>query len=164
MDPEKGKKAAKKMKYTYVNLDKLLKNSDVITLHAPYSKKTHHIINKRNIKKVKKGAILVNTARGGLIDTDALVYGLSKEILSGIGLDVLEEELMIKEEKQLLNKKFSTEDLRTVIQNHILLHDDRVIITPHNAFNSEEALQRILDTTVENVEGYLNKKVVNQVK
>ena len=157
-------KAAKKMGFEYAkNLKELLQNSDIITLHAPYNKKTHHLINSKNIKSIKKGALLVNTARGGLIETKALLEGLNRGILSGVGLDVLEEEIMVKEEKQLLSKNFSKKKLKTALEDHILIHDDRVIITPHNAFNSEEALKRILDTTVENIEGFANKKTVDLV-
>lgn len=155
-------KSASKMGFKYVKtLNELLKNSDILTLHAPYNGKTHHLINSKNIRSIKRGALLVNTARGGLIETKALLEGLNGGILSGVGLDVLEEEIMVKEERQLLSKNFSKEDLKTALQNHILIHDDRVIITPHNAFNSEEALKRILDTTVENVEGFVKKKYVN---
>lgn len=157
-------KAANKMGFKYAkNLAELLKNSDILTLHAPYNVKTHHLINSKNIRSIKRGALLVNTARGGLIETKALLEGLNGGILSGVGLDVLEEEIMVKEEKQLLSKHFSKEKLKTALEDHILIHDDRVIITPHNAFNSEEALKRILDTTVESVESFISNKPVNLI-
>lgn len=163
-DPFPNEKAAKELKFEYVKtLEDLLKKSDVVTLHVPYNKKTHHLINSKNIKLIKKGALLINTARGGLIETKALVDALNDGILSGVGLDVLEEEMLVKEEKQLLSKHFNKDDFKTALENHILIHDDRVIITPHNAFNSEEALRRILDTTVENVEMAIKKKATNLV-
>ncbi len=163
-DVKQDKQFAKEMGFTYVDFDFLLAHSDIITLHVPYLKATHHLINKENIRKVKKGAMLINTARGGLVETEALVYALDKGILSGAGLDVLEEEFFIKEETQLLSRHFpETCDLKTLLQNHILLKQDNVLITPHNAFNSNEALLRILETTLENIQGYICKKAVNIV-
>jgi len=160
----KNKKLEKKFGFRYVPFDYLLGNSDIITLHCPYSKKTHHLINKNNIKKIKKGALLVNTARGALIETDALVNALDSGILAGAGLDVLEDECLIKEDAQVMSKHFPHKcDMRIILEDHILAKKDNVIITPHNAFNSKEALQRILDTTVANIRGFINNKAVNKV-
>lgn len=160
----KNKKLEKKLGFKYVPFDYLLRNSDIITLHCPYNKKTHHLINKGNIKKIKKGALLVNTARGGLIETDALVNALDFGILAGAGLDVLEDECLIKEDAQVMSKHFPDKcDMRIVLEDHMLAKKDNVIITPHNAFNSKEALQRILDATVVNIKGFVNSKVVNKV-
>lgn len=164
-DPKPNEELASLLGLTYVSLDALLKESDVVTLHAPYNEKTHHLINSENIKLIKKGSILVNTARGGLIDTMALVAVLKDGTLAGAGLDVLEEELNIKEESEILSPEFHKKcDLKTLLANHVLLQCPNVIITPHNAFNSQEALQRILDTTIENIKGFLSGKVVNEVK
>lgn len=164
-DVAKDDKLAKSLNFEYVTLDALLKESDVITLHAPYNKKTHHLLNADNIKLIKHGAVLVNTARGGLIDTVALVAALEKGILAGAGLDVLEEESYIKEETEPLSEEYKKKfDLRTLLADHILIQRHDVIITPHNAFNSQEAIMRILDTTVENIKGYLDGKVINEVK
>lgn len=165
-DIKRDPKLAKQFGFKYASFNDLLKKSDIVTLHAPYNPHTHHMINKKNIGLFKKGAILINTARGGLIETEALLQALDKEIIAAAGLDVLEGECFIKEEKQLLEKRHfpPTCDLRTVLQGHILLGRDDVYITPHNAFNSKEALYRILDTTIENIQGFLKKKVVNIVK
>lgn len=164
-DPNEDKKLAKKIGFSYASLEDLLSKSDVITLHAPYNEKTHHLINSNNINSIKKGAYLINTARGGLVETQALLKALSDGTLAGAGLDVLEEEFLIKEEAQLLSKEFpKTCDLKTALQNHILLQQKNVIITPHNAFNSNEALTRILDTTVENINKFILKKAQNIVK
>jgi D-lactate dehydrogenase len=155
---------ARKLRITFLSLPELLKVSDVVTLHVPYSKKTHHLINKKNIKHFKQGSILINTARGGLIETEAILYGLDKGKLGGVGLDVLEEECGIKEERQLLAGNFKKEcDLRTQLYNHVLLTKENVLITPHNAFNSNEALQRILDVTVENIVSFGKGKPLNIV-
>jgi len=156
-DVHKDQKSVK-----YVPLSYLLKNSDIISLHAPYNKKTHHLINKKNIKDIKKGSLLINTARGGLVETAALIESLSNGILKGAGLDVLEEECFIKEERELLSKELpKTCDLKTVLRNHLLLHQNNVIITPHNAFNSKEALERILESTVSNIKSFIKNKPTN---
>ncbi len=160
-----NKEFAKQMNFKYVPLNNLLSNSDVITLHTPYTKETHHLINMNNVKKIKNGAVLINTARGGLVETHSLLYALDNEILSAVGLDVLEEECEIKEEKQLLSKIYQRScNIATLLEEHMLLEHDNVLITPHNAFNSKEAIQRILDTTLENVKGFVNNKAVNLVK
>jgi len=164
-DLRQDKKVAKKIGLEYVELKDLLAKSDIITLHSPDNKETHHLINSDNIGLIKKGAYLINKARGGLIETQSLLRALSGGILAGVGLDVLEEECFVKEEAQLLSKEFpKTCDLKTVLQNHILLQQKNVIITPHNAFNSNEALIRILDTTVENIMGFIKKRAQNVVR
>jgi len=164
-DTKPDKKLAKKIGFKYVDMENLLAKSDIITLHIPDNESTHHLINSTNINLIKKGAYLINTARGGLIETQALLKALSSGILAGAGLDVLEEECFVKEEAQLLSKEFpKTCDLKTVLQNHILLQQKNVIITPHNAFNSREALKRILDATVENINGFKANKLINIVK
>lgn len=164
-DPKEDKKLAKKIGFEYSDLKNLLVKSDVITLHAPYNKETGHLINSENIGLIKKGSYLINTARGGLVETQSLLKALSDGILAGAGLDVLEEEFLIKEEAQLLSKELpKIYDLKTALQNHILLQQKNVIITPHNAFNSREALIRILDTTEENITGFIAGKPRNIVE
>lgn len=163
-DLKEDKKLAKKNSFGYASLENLLSKSDIITLHAPYSKTTHHLINSKNISLIKKGSYLVNTARGALVETQSLLKALADGTLAGAGLDVLEEECFIKEEAQLLSKEFpKTCDLKTALQNHILLRQKNVIVTPHNAFNSQEALVRILDTTVSNIQSFIKNKPINKV-
>jgi D-lactate dehydrogenase len=149
--------------FKYVPLEKLLELSDIITLHAPYNPKTRHMINKDNINQIKRRALLINTARGGLVDTEALAQALDKGIISGAGLDVLEGEELIKEERQILSKDFETSRLRTLIENHILMNRENVVITPHMAFNSREAFMRILDTTIDNISAFLSGSPANLV-
>lgn len=161
-DITKDMKAAKKLGFKYVSLDALLKNSDIVTLHCPYNQHTHHMINRYNIQKMKKGAYLINTARGGLVETEALLKAITSERLAGAGIDVIEEEAAIKEEKQLLSRHFSA-NIMTALENHILIDQENVIITPHNAFNSEEALGRILSVTLDNISSYFKKKPINTV-
>ena len=164
-DLNKDKKLVQELGFQYTDINDLLAKSDIISLHVPYNKDTDHLINLHNINLIKKGAYLINTARGGLVETTALIESLGKGILAGAGLDVLEEECFVKEERQLLSKEFpKTCDLKTVLQNHILLQQKNVIITPHNAFNSKEALERILETTVQNIQAFLIGKAINIVK
>jgi len=170
---------AKEYNVTYTSLEELLKNSDVITIHVNLNPSTYHLINKENIKLIKPGAYLINTARGGIIETEALLYALKEGILKGAALDVLEEETEIKEELELLvkyttDKRGSNADERglndlketafTLWQNHILMKMPNVLITPHNAFNSKEAIERILITTIENIKKFLEGNSINLVK
>ncbi len=162
-DVAKNSFMAETLGFTYVPFDKLLSQADIISLHAPYNPQTHHMINKENIRKIKRGALLINTARGGLVETEALAIALDQGILSGAGLDVLEGEELIKEERQILSKQFSLDHLKTLLQNHILLNRENVVITPHIAFNSKEAALRIIDTTISNIQAFLAGKPENQV-
>ncbi len=167
---------AQKFNFQYTkNLEELLANSDIISLHVPLNSHTHHLINKDNIYKIKKGAYIINTARGGIIATEALVKALKDGHLAGAGLDVLEGEKTIKEELEIFtSEKYEIydlvegyqsreEDLKVLIQNRLLLTMKNVIITPHNAFNSKEALERIWQTTVENIQSFLEKNPKNLV-
>ncbi|MBW2970485.1 hydroxyacid dehydrogenase, partial [Candidatus Woesearchaeota archaeon] len=93
---------AKEYGFSYVPLDKLFAESDVISLHLPENPETHHTINKDNYKKIKKGCVLINTARGSLVESEAILLGLKEGVFSAAGLDVLEEECAIREEKELV--------------------------------------------------------------
>lgn len=164
-DPFPKPELAQEYGFEYVSIEELLKNADVITIHAPYMPSTHHLINAENIKLVKKGAILVNTSRGALIDTKALLWALDEGILAGAGLDVLEEESFIREEKELIHggetDKFNLEE---IVENHMLIARDDVIITPHIAFNSVEALAKILNTNVEDIQAFQAGKPINLIQ
>ncbi|HLD06511.1 MAG TPA: NAD(P)-dependent oxidoreductase [Candidatus Nanoarchaeia archaeon] len=164
-DIRKDRKLARKMGFRYSSLNSLLRRSDVISLHLPYNTHTHHIINKKNISLIRKGALLINTARGGLIETDALIKALASKRIMGAGLDVLEGEAEIKEERQLLSAVFQKSiDYKTQLEIQLLLNQESVLVTPHSAFNSKEALHRILDTTVANIRGFLQNRVRNRVR
>lgn len=155
---------ANRMGVTFLGLKELLAVSDIVTLHLPYTKQTHHMINKRHLKYFKKGSLLINTARGGLVQTEALLMGLEQGILGGVGLDVLEEENVIKEERQLFgNHGLNHAALKTLYYDHVLMQHENVVITPHNAFNSAEALRMILDVTVTNLLDFGQGKIENTV-
>ena len=159
----KDKKLEKQLGFRYTSFIELLATSDIISLHIPYNKNTHHVINRKKIYKMKKGCVLINTARGGLIETDALVEGLNKKIIGAAGLDVLEEENFIGDEIKLLKSNINKEELNVVFENNILIKRKNVVITPHNAFNTKEAIERILETTVYNIKSFIKHKKVNLV-
>ena len=162
-DPHPDGAASQRLGFEYVGLDVLLARSDVISLHCPLTTETQHLIGKQAFKKMKKGVYLLNTARGGLIATDALLWALDAGIVAGAGLDVLEEEEAVREERELLSGRFDGHKLRAVIRNHVLAKHEQVIITPHIAFNSREAVERIMETTVENISAYLAQAPNNVV-
>lgn len=163
-DPHPKEELAKEYGFEYLSLDDLLKQSDVVSLHVPYLPATHHLIDKEKFKLFKKGSILINTARGGLVETAALVEALASGRLAGAGMDVLEEEGFVKEEAHmLLYGHPNAEQLKTVLADHELMQMENVIITPHNAFNTQEALERILDTTIVNIQSFAQGRAVNLV-
>ena len=161
-DTQKNVFLSEVLHYTYVPLEDVLAASDIVTLHVPYNEHTHHLINRENIRKIKKGALLINTARGGVIENEALVEALDTGILSGAGLDVLEGEDAIKDDKQCLQNDCQT-DAKKDDRNQNLLNRDNVVYTPHIGFYSKEAINRILDTTLENIERFAAGKKNNQV-
>ena len=142
----------------YVPLDKLLSDSDVISLHCPLMDSTYHMINIDTIKKMKDGVILVNTSRGALVKTEDLIEGIRMHKFAGVGLDVYEEET---------NNVF--EDRSDEILEHSttarLLSFPNVMITSHQGFFTREALEAIAETTLQNaVDGDAGRESANDVK
>ena len=157
-------KLREKYDFKYVDLDELLRSSDVISLHLPLVPETKHIINMDNLSLIKKGCYLINTARGGLVDTKTLIEGLNNNTFAGVALDVLEEEKELTEEAAILTPHFQKDaDMETLVMDHYLINHPKVLITPHNAFNSVEALARIENTTIENIKAFLEGKDINLV-
>ena len=158
---------AKENDFEYKGLTEVISESDILTLHAPYNKENHHLINKKNISLMKKGVYLINTARGALIDTEALLWGLKEGIIAGAGLDVLEGEQELKEEIQILSslgKSTRIKNYKTLLEDHVLIDLPNVIITPHIAFYTREAVAEILKTTILNIKGFLSNSMINLVK
>lgn len=158
---------AQENNFEYKKLPDLLTQSDVLSLHVPYTKENHHLINKENISLMKRGVYLINTARGELIDTDALVWGLKEGIIAGAGLDVLEGERELKEEIEILSspeKSSRVKDYKTLLEDKALIEMPNVIITPHIAFYSQEAENEIIKTTVGNILGFISNIFTNIVK
>lgn len=131
----------------YVDLPELLEKSDVISLHCPLTDETHHMINSKSIAQMKPGAVIINTSRGGLIDTEALIEGMKSGRIFAAGLDVYEEE------GDLFYEDFSGH----VIQDDTLIRliaMPNVIVTSHQAYLTQEALDNIAHTTIENIEKF----------
>lgn len=163
-DVNKDDEKAQKYNFVYKDCEKVLAESDIVTLHVPYNKHTHHFMDRQKIYNMKKGAFLINTSRGGIVETSALVSALKDKHLGGAGLDVLEEEGAIHDELSLLTEGHPEEhNLKTILSNHVLIDMPNVIITPHNAFNTEEALKRILDTTLDNIKSIQEGSPINIV-
>lgn len=157
---------AEKYNFHYTDLDTLLADSDIISLHAPLLPATKHIINSETIAKMKPGAILVNTARGELVDNKALLEGLDDGHLGGAALDVVEGETLLHyhEETALLRSDTLPEDtMRHSMEISVLKKMPNVIISPHNAFNTEEAIGRINRTTAQNIIDFWYNKTPNKV-
>ncbi|MEM1011088.1 MAG: 2-hydroxyacid dehydrogenase [Planctomycetota bacterium] len=131
----------------YVELDDLLRNSDVITLHVPLMEQTHHMIDRRALGLVRKGVMLINTSRGGLIDTDAAIAGLKDGTLGSLGLDVYEEEdgLFFEDHSSAIMGDDTFARLLTF---------PNVLITGHQAFFTEEAMTNIAGTTIDNLNAF----------
>ncbi len=160
----KKENLSKEIGFEYVEYLELLEKSDVITFHLPYNEKTHHILNSQNIKKLKKGAIIINTARGALIDTKALLSEIKSGRIEGCGLDVLEGEIDIKDDVAVLSENYPLEKMKTVILNNMLLKNHNIVVTPHIAFYSKEAIARIIDTTLKNIKSFVRNSPMNLVQ
>jgi D-lactate dehydrogenase len=140
--------------FQYVDLDTLLTRSDVVTLHVPYLPETHHLLNKERLALVKPGAYIINTARGELIDTTALIEALRSGRVAGAGLDVLEGERELKEEVELVATGGKMKDIQAMLEGHILIDMPQVVVTPHIAFYSAESEREIVLVTIRNIKEY----------
>ena len=148
-----NQRVAQQIGFRFVDLPTLLSSSDVISVHLPYNKYTHHLLNKENIQTVKKGSVFINTARGGIIDTYALLFALKNGIFSAAGLDVLEEEDLFLKPGRVTGA--TAEQKQVLKMNKEIIKQPHVLYTPHNAFNTVEAEQRITAKTVQNIQAFL---------
>ncbi|KAL3669008.1 hypothetical protein V7S43_006296 [Phytophthora oleae] len=142
----------------YVPLDEMWKRADIISLHCPLFPSTKYVINENSIKQMKDGVMIINTSRGALINTEALVEGIKANKISSVGLDVFEGE----------QGYFYSDRSGEIIANDMLARlftFPNVIITGHQAFFTEEALDNIARTTIDNITAYIaDKPLVNEVK
>jgi D-specific alpha-keto acid dehydrogenase len=135
----------------YVPLDELLLQSDIVTLHTPLTADTHHLLNRRRIEQMKHGAYVINTGRGGLVDTDALVSALESGRLGGAALDVIEGEEGI----------FYSDCRTTPIESKQLLRLQElpnVLISPHTAYYTDHALTDTVENTIINCRQFEGRK------
>lgn len=144
----------------YVELEHLLRNSDIISLHANLWEGSYHMLNEEAFKLMKDGVLIVNTARGGLIDTQAMLRYLLAGKIGGLALDVLEHEALIKEIGKYADRVISVAPFSLLLMT--LQKGQKVIVTPHNAFNSVEAKERLFQTTVENIRNFFEGKPIRE--
>lgn len=154
----------KKFGVKYVSLGELYSMSDIVTIHTPLVADNQHMIGEEEFNKMKKGVVLLNTARGGLIDAQALIDALDSGKVASAGLDVLDDERLLKEERQFFSKYFRMKDYQTVLADQALMRHPKVLVTPHNAFNSREALHNILETAVLDIKGIIEHNPINVVE
>ncbi|MGA7966894.1 MAG: NAD(P)-dependent oxidoreductase, partial [Gammaproteobacteria bacterium] len=155
---------ARKIGFTYVEMNELLSRSDVVSLHVPGNEETKNLISTEQFDAMKNGVVLINTARGSVVDTEAMLRALASGKLRAAGLDVLAEEPAVREEAELLRSYFrKAHNLEALLANHILLRMRNVIITPHSAFKTREAVERILTTTRDNIGSFIRGKPRNLV-
>lgn len=130
--------------FEYVELEQIFKQSDIISLHIPLTPETKHIINAESLNKMKKGVYIINTSRGALIDTKALITKLKDQTIGGVALDVYEEE------ENFFFRDLSEKGVDDDILARLLTFPN-VLITSHQAFLTKEALQNIAETTLKNI-------------
>lgn len=148
----------------YCSMDELIHNSDIITLHTPLNKTTEHIINDKQIQKMKKGAYIINTARGELVDIIALYNNIISGQIGGAALDVVEcDRIAINETRIEINDSCS-KCLTKALAVQKLLSLPNVIITPHIAYNTKESVDKLLDTTFNSIRDYLKGMHTNQLR
>lgn len=175
-DAEKHPFYTELLNFQYASLDQVLRESHVITLHVPLDPTTRHMINRETLSICQPGVLVVNTGRGGLMDTEAVIEALDSGQVGGLALDVLEDERVFKDSAtSLLSEKIAervrntaagtiprepsasrlAEFSRLVTHSQLLQRQD-VILTPHVAFNSVEALACLQSMTVKNILAYID--------
>ena len=181
-DIEHPKGLERDLDFKFVSLEEVLRESHIISLHAPLSAETYHILNGETLAQCRKGVLIINTARGSLIDTQALREALDSGQVGGAGLDVLQDERVMRQPVS----RIITADIVQHLRSDALAHDahdaDRVreleelmlgeavlarsnvVFTPHVAFNSVEAVQRVQDVTVENIMAFCEGQLINHVE
>ena len=160
-----------------------MRGSHIISLHVPLTAKTYHLLNREAFQKCRRGVIIVNTARGRLIDTDALTEALDAGVVGGAGLDVIEEERVMTRDWNKIAAERIIERLQSgavtagvdsldaerggelggLIRNQGLIARPNVVFTPHIAFNSVEAVARINEATIRNIRAFLGGRPINVV-
>ena len=155
---------ARKLGFGYASFDQVIETADILTLHVPSTAETNNLLSDAQFARMKNGVVLINTARGSLVDPRALIEALRQGKVAAAGLDVLPDEPMIREEAQLICSVFCGQhDLRKLVADHILLRMPNVVVTPHSAFNTREAVGRIIETTIANIMAFADGEPQNVV-
>ncbi len=157
---------AERLGFTYVSFDDLLTKSDIVSLHAPLSPDTYHMINQGTLERMKNNAILINTSRGELVENRALIAALQDKEIAGAGLDTLEGERFLHSElaiKNITEKASSPESHLHSAEVATLIRMPNVVITPHAAYNTTDAIKRINDCTAKNIIDFWYGKSPNRI-
>lgn len=155
---------AKAKGFHYAELATLLAEADVVSLHVPATASTAGMIGEAEFAAMKRDAILINTARGNVVDVAALVRALSDGQINAAGLDVLPHEPLMRDEAEIFRSTcLEPADMRQMLANHVLMTMPNVIVTPHNAYNTVEARGRIIATTIANIEAFAAGRPANIV-
>lgn len=166
-DPFPKTDEAEKLGFSYGELEEVLSRADVVSLHVPYMPTTHHLMSKERLEWMKPGSFLINTARGELVDTKSLINALQDGRLAGAALDVVEGEHLLQLDEEIALLRAGTlpaKALEYSMEIMALQHMPNVIVTPHNAFNTTEAIQRINGTTAQNIIDFWYGNMPNAVK
>lgn len=156
-DAYPNEQAAADENFSYVELDELYRRSDLISLHCPLTPETHHLISDEAISKMKPGVMIINTGRGGLIDTRALIEGLKNRKIGSAGLDVYEEE------GSWFFEDFSVAGIDDDVLARLMTFPN-VLVTSHQAFFTDEALTNIAETTLSNLRTFFGgTEMINEV-
>lgn len=147
---------AAELGFDYVSLEDLLRRADVVSLHVPGGPDTRDLIADAQFEAMKPGAVLVNTARGGVVNAAALVRALTGGKLAGAGLDVFADEPLLREEAEVFRsgRELPSEQLQSLLATNTLLRLPNVVMTPHIAYDTTEAVRRILEITLRNIEAF----------
>jgi len=182
-DSHRDPAAAASLGFRYVSFLRMLRVSHFISINVPLTANTYHLFNRDTFARCRRGLILINTARGAIIDTESLIEALDSGIVAGAGLDVLEDERVMRKRaahiltEQILerlhdsfapveplgNDALRISEVRRLMHNNTIIGHPRVIVTPHIAFNSFEALARINRATVANINAWLSGAPQNLV-
>ena len=158
-----NKELEEKYNIKFVSLDELLANSDIISVHVPSTKDNIYFLDKKEFEKMKDGVVIINTARGEIINTHSLYNALQAGKVAAAGLDVLECEDILTNQDVFFQRDEckNINCLHKTLLNHRLLTMPNVIVTPHVAYDTKEAIGRILDTTINNIKGFFSGKIQN---
>jgi D-lactate dehydrogenase len=183
-DSHRDPEAAASLGFRYVSFSRMLQHAHFISINVPLTPSTYHLFNRETFAKCRPGMILINTARGPIIDSEALIDALNSGIIAGAGLDVLEDERVMRKKaahiltEQILERLHESfapveplapnlmriSEVRSIMHNSTLLGHPNVLVTPHIAFNSHEAIARINRVTVDNILGFLGGNPQNLVE
>ncbi len=165
-DVHENPDTAAEIGFSYVTFDELIAQADVITLHAPLTPENTHLINAATLSRMKRGVVILNTARGELVDSRDLIAALESGQVAAAGLDTLEGEKFLHEDadiEAILGNATPSDQYVMMAETDALLRMPNVVVTPHSAYNTAEAIQRINSTTTQNIIRYWYGETPNKV-